>query len=177
MSESIKIIGVSPGTRYIGYAIFYGSELRDWGIKNIEGRWSKEKMAKIMSFISGLIVQHKPYVLAVKALHPSRSSPNLNQLVGKIKEISKRKRLRNHQHTIKEIESFFHPEVRINKRRLAEMVVSSYPILSHELSREKAIRNPYYVRMFEAVAIGAVCVEDKYKRAKTTSHHKNHAKK
>ena len=96
MSKNLKItkiIGISPGTRYVGYAIFYDSELRDWGVKNIEGRWSKEKQKKIMAFISDLIGQHKPNVLVVKALHPSRSSQNLNQLVRKIKEISKRKRL------------------------------------------------------------------------------------
>ena len=95
MSKNLKItkiIGISPGTRYVGFAIFYGSELRDWGIKNIEGRWSKEKQRRIMAFISDLIGQHKPNVLAVKSLHPSRSSPNLNKLVSRIKESSKRKR-------------------------------------------------------------------------------------
>ena len=176
-SKSTKIIGISPGTRYMGYAIFYDSELRDWGIKNIEGRWSKEKQKRIMAFISSLTEQHKPNALAIKKLHPSRSSPNLNRLVTKIKESAERKRLKVYQHTIKEIESFFHPEGRINKKQLSEMVVSSYPILSHELNREKTIRNPYYIRIFEAVALGALCGQDRQKRAKTSSHHKNHAKK
>ena len=176
MLKTIKIIGVSPGTRYVGFAIFYGSELRDWGVKNIEGRWSKEKQKRIMAFISDLIGQHKPYVLAVKAIHPSRSSTNLNQLVRKIKEISKRKRLRVHQYSIKELESFFYPDGRINKRALAEKVTEKYSILSHELKREKTITNPYYIRMFEAVALGSLCLQDN-KRAKTSSHHQNHVKK
>jgi Holliday junction resolvasome RuvABC endonuclease subunit len=175
--KNTKIIGISPGTRYAGFAIFYGSELRDWGVKNIEGRWSKEKQKRIMAFISDLIGQHKPNVLVVKTLHPSRSSLNLNQLVRKIKEISKRKRLRVHQYSIKELESFFHPDGRINKRVLAEKVAEKYSVLSHELKREKTIMNPYYIRMFEAVALGALCMQDKHKRAKTSSHHKNHAKK
>jgi Holliday junction resolvasome RuvABC endonuclease subunit len=174
--KSTKIIGISPGTRYIGYAIFYDSELRDWGVKNIEGRWSKEKQKRIIAFISDLIGQHNPNVLVVKALHPSRSSLNLNQLVLKIKEISKRKRLRFHQYSIKEIESFFYPDGRINKRVLAEKVAEKYSVLSHELKREKTIINPYYIRMFEAVALGSSCLQDN-KRAKISSHHKNHAKK
>ena len=69
----------------MGFAIFYDSELRDWGVKNIEGRWSKEKQKRIMAFISDLIGQHKPNVLVVKALHPSRSSLNLNRLVAENK--------------------------------------------------------------------------------------------
>jgi Holliday junction resolvasome RuvABC endonuclease subunit len=176
-SKNTKIIGISPGTRYIGYAIFYGSELRDWGIKNIEGRWSKEKQKKIMAFISILTEQHKPKALAIKKLHPSRSSPNLNRLVTKIKESAERKRLKVYQHSIKEIESFFHPDGRINKRVLAEKVAEKYSVLSHELRREKTIMNPYYIRMFEAVALGSLYMQDKHRRAKTSSHHKNYAKK
>jgi Holliday junction resolvasome RuvABC endonuclease subunit len=175
-SKNTKIIGISPGTRYIGYAIFYDSELRDWGVKNIEGRWSKEKQKRIMAFISDLIGQHKPNVLSVKALHPSRSSSNLNRLVAKIKESAEIKRLKVYQHSIKEIENFFHPDGRINKRALAEKVTEKYSVLSHELNREKTITNPYYIRMFEAVALGSLCLQDN-KRTKTSSHHKNHVKK
>jgi hypothetical protein len=112
----------------------------------------------------------------VKALHRSRTSPNLNRLVIKIKESAKRKRLKLYQHSIKELESFFYPDARINKRALAEKVAEKYSVLSHELKREKAIINPYYIRMFEAVALGSLCLQDN-KRIKTSSHHKNHAKK
>jgi Holliday junction resolvasome RuvABC endonuclease subunit len=105
MLKTIKIIGISPGTRYVGYAVLYDSELIDWGVKNIEGKWSKEKQKKIMAFISDLIGQHNPDVLSIKTLHPSRSSTNLDQLVQKIKDISNRKRLRIQQYSIKELES------------------------------------------------------------------------
>jgi Holliday junction resolvasome RuvABC endonuclease subunit len=128
MLKTIKIIGVSPGTRYVGFAIFYGSELRDWGVKNIEGRWSKEKQKRIMAFISNLTEQHKTNALAIKKLHVSRTSPNLNRLVARIKESSERKGLKVYQHSIKELESFFYPDGRINKRALAEMVTDKYPI-------------------------------------------------
>jgi len=188
MLKTIKIIGVSPGTRYVGYAIFYGSELRDWGVKNIEGKWSKEKMAKIMAFISDLIGQHSPNVLSVKTLHPSRSSPNLNRLLAKIKESAQRKRVTIRQYSIKELESFFYQNGRINKRVLAEKVAEKYSVLSHELNREKTIRNPYYIRMFEAVALGSLCLyqlsfrrvteeQKDNKRVRTFSHNKNHVKK
>jgi len=186
--KSTKIIGISPGTRYVGFAIFYGSELRDWGVKNIEGRWSKEKQKRIMAFISSLTEQHKPNALAIKKLHPSRSSPNLNRLVARIKESAERKRLKVYQHSIKELESFFYPDGRINKRALAEKVAEKYSVLSHELKREKTIMNPYYIRMFEAVALGSLCLyqlsfrrvtkeQKDNKRVRTSSHHKNHVKK
>jgi len=170
--KSIKTIGINPGTRYIGYAVFYDSELRDWGVKNIDGKLSKAKMAKIIAFMSDLIGQHKPDVLSIKSLHPSRSSLNLDRLVGKIKESAKKKRIKTRQYTIKELETFFYRDGRINKVALAEKVAEKYPVLSHELNREESIRNPYYIRMFEAVALGSLCLsqQDKYPK------HKNHAK-
>jgi len=137
----------------MGIAVFSGTELLDWGVKNIEGRWSKGKMEKAMAVVIGLIGQHEPDVLSIKKLHPSRTSSNLNRLVGRIKELSNRKGLRVCQYSIKELEGFFCPEGGINKRELAEMVASEYPVLSHELKKEKTHRNPYYLRMFEAVAL------------------------
>jgi len=141
----------------MGIAVFSGPELLDWGVKNIEGRWSKDKIAKIVALISDLIEQHKPDVLAIKKLHPSHSSKNLNRLVSRIKGLSRRRKLRVYQYSIKDLEDFYYPEGRINKRKLAEIVASEHPILSHELNREKTNRNPYHIRMFEAVALGSVC--------------------
>jgi Holliday junction resolvasome RuvABC endonuclease subunit len=157
MPKTMKIIGINPGTRYIGFAIFHGSELRDWGVKNIEGRWSKDKLKKAMTIISDMIGQNEPNIISIKQLHPSRSSSSLNQMVSKIKELSKRKRLKVCQYSIDDLKAFFHSE-RINKRQLAEMVTSDYPVLYYEFEKEKAIINPYYVRMFEAVALGSICL-------------------
>jgi hypothetical protein len=157
MHKTIRIIGISPGTRYIGYAVFYGSDLMDWGIKNIEGKWSKKKIGKVMSAISDLTGHYGTNVLAIKELHPSRTSANLDRVVSRIKELSRKKGLRICQYGINELESFFCPGERINRRDLTGMVASRYPILSHELDRERTIINPYYVRMFEAVALGSIC--------------------
>ncbi len=43
------------------------------------------------------------------------------------------------------------------RRELVEKVTEEYPFLSHELSKERANMNPYYIRMFEAVALGSIC--------------------
>lgn len=153
-----KIIGISPETRYMGVALFCGPELIDWRVKNIEGKWSKEKMGKARMILSSFIERHEPNVLAIKKIHPSRTSPNLNRLVNRIKELSRRKGLKVYQYSIKDLEGFFHPGGRINKRELAEIIASKYPILFHELNREKAHRNPYHIRMLEAVALGSICL-------------------
>ena len=155
----LKIVGVNQGTRYLGIAFFQGYELRDWGVKVIEGTWSKENMERAMMIVSSLIEQYQPEALAIKKIYPSRSTPNLKLLVGKIKELAKRKSLRLYQYSIKELESFFSKEERINKKRLAEIITSEYPELLHELEKEKSHKNPYHIRMFEAVALGKICFQ------------------
>lgn len=155
--KPLRIIGINPGTRYIGVAIFQGTELRDWQVKNIAGNWSKEKIKKARMIVSGLIEQYEPDALAIKRFHPSRSSKNLNRLAEKIKGLAKSNGLKVYQYSIKELENFFSSEERINKKELIEIIVSKYPFLSYELEKEKAHKNPYYIRMFEAVALGSIC--------------------
>jgi len=153
----LKIIGINPGSKYLAVAIFQGSNLRYWGIKVLRGKWSKEKMERTKEIISDFIAQYGLNVLAIKKLHPSRSSKNLNRLVTRIKEFSKRKGLRVYEYSVKELEKFFSPEERINKKKMAELVASEYPFLFPMLEKEKRNKNPYAIRMFEAIALGIRC--------------------
>jgi len=153
----LKILAINPGTRYVGTAVFEGPELLDWRVKVIKGKWSKEKSKKLMMVVRSLIEQYEPDVLAIKKLHHCRSSVNLNRSVSRIKQLSKRKGLKLYQYSIKELEAFFFPGKKANKRRLAETLTSKYPVLLHEFNKERNNRNSYHIRMFEAVALGAVC--------------------
>jgi hypothetical protein len=152
----ITIIGINPGTRYLGIAVLKGSELWDWRIKVITGKWSKEKMEKALKIVSYFIDYYDPNVLAIKKLSLCRSSSNLNKLTFRIKDLTERSGLRIYEYSIKDVEAFFSEE-KMNKRKLAEIITSEYPDLFHELNKEKSHKNPYYIRMFEAVALASVC--------------------
>jgi len=156
MYEPIRIMGINPGTRYLGIAIFLGSELREWRIKIFSGKWSKEKMEKIKRIVQGFIEHYEPNILAIKKLHPSRSSKSLKYLVNRIKELSRRKGLKVYQYSIKDIEKFFLPEEKTNKSKMVKVLASEYPDLFHEFKKEKSNKNPYYIRMFESVALASL---------------------
>ncbi|MFH1970880.1 MAG: crossover junction endodeoxyribonuclease RuvC [Patescibacteria group bacterium] len=158
LKKPLTILGINPGTRYLGVAVFQGPDLRDWRIKALQGKFSKEKLDKFLKIIVDLIEQYHADVLAIKKLHPSRSSSNLNSLASKIISLSKRKGLKVYQYSIKDVKNFFSPNDKTNKKKLAESMAMKYPDLLAELNREKTIRNPYYLRMFEAVALGSICL-------------------
>lgn len=157
LKTPLTILAINPGSRYLGIAVFQGPELRDWRVKIIKRKGPKEKMKMIKEIVSSFIELYRPNVLAIKRLHSSRSSQNLKQLAARIREFARRKGLKVYQYSIEDLEVFFSPEVRINKEKLAEIITSKYSVLIHELKKEKDNQNPYYIRMFEAVALGSVC--------------------
>ncbi len=154
------ILAINPGTKYVAIAIFNESELRDWFTKIFKGRWSKAKLKTILTVITDLAARYGANVLAIKRLHPSRSSRNLNSLVSRIKRDMARKGLDVHEYSIKEMERCFSLGGKANKRNMTEHVVMKYPVLFHEFEKEKRHRNPYYARLFEAVALGSACHDE-----------------
>ncbi len=157
-AKPTRILAINPGSKYLGLAVFEGMDLRFWTIKVLKGKWSPEKIKKARAILYDLIDRYGVNTVALKNLHRSRNSRNLNQMVNKIKDLLRRRGLETYQYSIKEIEEHFSSGLRINKRQMAEMVVSVYPFLRSEFERERKSKNPYFIRMFEAIALGVRCL-------------------
>lgn len=152
------VLAINPGTRYTGIAVLKGSDLLDWGVKVANGKWSQRKLEKVKSRVSELIEEYQMDVLAMKKLHPSRTSPFLRELCREIQELAENKHLRVCRYSVQELEDFCAPK-RTTKKALAEAVCFKYPVLSRELRKEEAAVNTYHIRMFEAVALGMTVTE------------------
>lgn len=148
------ILAINPGSRYLGIAVFKGSDLIDWGIKVMEGKWSPEKFAKALRVTSELISDYRPNVIVMKRLHPSRTSIHLNKLCRRFELLAQEQHLKISQYSIEEIKAFHARGRDINKFGLAELVSLKYPVMARIFRRESRSSNPYHVRMFEAVALG-----------------------
>ena len=157
--EPARILAVNPGSRYIGFAAFRGPELLDWGVRVIRAKTPRGKLKAAGAILIEAVERFRPDTLAIKRLHRSRSSCCLNDLTNGIKQFSRRRKLQVRQYSIGQLKNALCPEVKANKRQLAEHVAATYPVLAHDLQKEKNNRNPYYLRMFEAVALGVVCYQ------------------
>lgn len=149
-----RILGINPGTRYLGLAIFDGSNLLDWRIKTFIGKWTRAKAYRILDIVREQIELYDISAIAIKKLHPARTSRNLKLLVSKIKVIAKRKKIKVRQYSINELERFYLEGEKHNKRNLAEKIVAEYPMLVYELNKEKSKKHSYYMRVIEGVALG-----------------------
>lgn len=167
-SNPRSILAVNPGTRYLGLAVFYGNQLKDWRIKILKGRWSRAKQQKALGIIGDFIERYRPDVLAIKRLHPSRTSRGLEAFTLQLRRTCLKKGLTLTQYSIKQLEEYFCRDNQKNKRNLAGAVAANYPELYTEFNSEygemmpdgKKQKNPYHIKMFEAVALGAMCANE-----------------
>jgi len=168
LEKPFRILGLKPSTTCLGFAFFQEADLRDWGVKVVKGKWSKSKKRKLLSLMDEFIQRFEPDFLAVKRLHPSRSSSHLDELVRDIKAFARENKVSVRERSIGELERFFCREEKPNKNALAEQVARSYPVLYREFQKEKSNRHPYHMAAFEAVALGAVCfhLEDRHRRSR-----------
>ena len=156
--KEIRTLAVNPGSRYVGVAVYHGPELIDWGVRSIRETSDEDKMERLKSILVEISETHGINCLVIKSLHPARSSDYLRQLTGSLKEWAKDKHHVIREYTIKEVEAFLLPSGRLNKNLLMEGVAAIHPFLFPELDGERRNRNPYMVRMFEAVALGMRCL-------------------
>lgn len=153
--DSIRIIGINPGTRYLGISILYNSDLRDWRLKVFHGKWSKEKFEKIKRSMGDLLMKYEPDYVALKKLHPSRRSENLKVLVNWIKAQTKRKGIKINEYSIKELERFFIKDKKLNKKNLIDQTLKEYPDLHLEYLKKQ--KSNYTDRIVESVALASRC--------------------
>ena len=153
----LKILAIVPGSRYLGIAIFYGADLRDWRIKDIREKKMASRIKKTQEILSRFISQYHPQILAIKKLNPVRSSANLKNLAKRIIGFARRKKLDVYQCTLDEVKSSLAPGEHINKKCLFKKATSLYPVLSSDFEKEQKNKNAYYLRELEAVTFGSNC--------------------
>lgn len=156
--QPIKILAINPGCRYFAIALFNGPELFDWRTKSLEGDFRAERLPAAVDLIATTIEQIRPSAIAIKTVLSGRSSSNLRTLVARLWMVAGQRHVRTKLYGIRDLESHFEPHARINRERLAELVVAAHPVLTPALDRERRIKNRYHGRLFEAVAAGALCL-------------------
>jgi hypothetical protein len=162
IKKHLRILAINPGCRYLGIAFFIDSDLREWRLKGLDVKGGVKKREKVIQILSDLIRRHRPNVVSIKALHPSRCSLNLRMLVSKVVDFCHQNDLTIFTYSIQDVEAFLLIGKRQNKKELARSLAGQYPELSYELRKESQNRNPYFSRLFEAVALGLVCYRQQY---------------
>ena len=73
----VTVLGISPGTRYVGIAILRNGELYSWKIKSYKGMYDPAKVDRTLSYVEELIIMQVIHSIACKIPHSKRTSPVL----------------------------------------------------------------------------------------------------
>lgn len=159
MSDNLqKIVCINLGTRYVGLAAFQDQNLRDWCVKTFNGKWSKAKEKKILRVLADYLDVFQPDCVVLKEHDPARSSPALNRLAGAMAAFMEEMGVPIRKYSIGALKEMLPGDTRKSRKTLAEAVARRWPAIGRELQKERSNRNPYYQRMFEAVALGSICL-------------------
>ncbi len=152
-----SVIGVSLGTRIAGIAVMKRRELLVYKVKTFKGEWSKKKQNEILKLFDKLYDHYDVKCLAVKIVSPLHSSEHVDELTFCLIARAMDRGLKVIKYPLYEIKK----SLGLNKKQnLGEYIAGKYIELRNEYEQEQNSFNPYYNKMFEAIAIAGI-VESK----------------
>jgi len=156
-TRQVRILAINPGSRYLGIAVFDGSELYDWAVKVVGGEDLAGKKSSVLKLVTEEISRYRVNTLALKQVNPARSSYSLLELVSEVKTLARYQGLALRMFSIEETKRHLLGSGRGSKRLLLGEIAQRHPFLLQDIEREEKNKNPYAIRVFEAVAMGIVC--------------------
>ena len=149
------ILGLSFSTRMTGLAVFTSNSLIDYSLKLHKEIWSPQKREMIITSLGSCVGN---YTITSIAL----SIPDLHQQTRGFRELKEAIECFAESHKIpvtlypaRELYQRFGSPVKRTRNALMKRLVLLFPELSRFYEREQANRNKYYIKLFEAIAVGA----------------------
>jgi hypothetical protein len=152
MNETI--LGISLGSKRSGIAVISYGTLIHWHIHSFFGTWSEKKRDCILDRYESYIKKYQAKRVFIKVPPETHHSPALIDL---LKLLLKRCQYHGCMVAYKtkaDIKADI-PEVE-NAHALMQYVANRFPVLSAELEQELQHRQPYHIKMFEAVLVAHI---------------------
>lgn len=158
------ILGLDPGTRYLGFALLRGAQLLEFGVKEL---WNGERPYDVIGqarrFVLRRIALHAPDVVAIEApyLIPTPRAAVLSTLTQEIHERAKETGARVVELKPEEIRRAITGNPRATKYEVAQRLVATrFPELAALVPKKPKVpalwltsRERYWLHMFDALAI------------------------
>ena len=150
-----NIIGISLGTRLMGLAVVYDGELSDFRVRTFYGAWNTEKQKEMIDTIRQAVSRYGITKIVVKTPKPFHCSQSINDLTSEILQLAEQLKIRIIICTISMLIRHNKDNEISNKQSLIQSIIRKYPLhrrLAELHAKERKNHNPYYVKLFEAIA-------------------------
>ena len=144
-------LGISLGSRFLGLAIMHNQELIDWQVRSFSDAMSEQKIHMICGAILRIVTSYGITLIVLKEPLALDIHDNLLALKRHLLKLLNDRDIPVHCLSLAQIKERLQPGI-TNKQQLATCVTSLYPQLRFIYLKEQQIKNPYYLKIFEAVA-------------------------
>lgn len=149
----VSVLGISPGTRSIGLAVFSDNTLVHWQVKTFQKKWSEQKLKTILLALERITSRYVVSQVICKIIHPSLKGEGLVYTLEAIERFCRERHIDFVPCSLEDLLTVALPSGSVlSKELLADYLSLRYPELTQELSYERVNRHPHYMKMFEAIA-------------------------
>jgi Holliday junction resolvasome RuvABC endonuclease subunit len=172
------ILGLDPGTRYLGFALLRGSELLEYGVRELKnGERPYDVIGQARRIVLRLIALHGPEVVAIEApyLIPTPRAAVLSTLTQEIHQRAKETGATVMELKPEEVRVALTGNPKATKYEVAQRLVATrFPELAALVPRKPKVpalwltsRETYRLHMFDALAL-AVAQSSRLRHQSTT---------
>ena len=170
-NEPLKILALKPGSKYLGVAIFKGTELVHWAIKKLKsaGMSGEEVVVRARNIVKRLIDDYRPGLMAIEmpSLRQSQNSPYLESMVAGIKELGRSKLKKVYTFSALKVRRYICQEEKATRMNVEKTIATRYyPWLYQRYTKDKLKdlkghwwKRKYHSTLFDAVALGLYCYQ------------------
>lgn len=165
------ILGIDPGTRYLGFALIRGKELLEFGVKELRnGERPYDVIGQARRVVLRLIALHAPSVVAIEApyLLPTPRAAVLSTLTQEIHERAKETGAEVIELKPEQVRSVLTGNPKATKYQVAQWLAEHrFPILKALVPQKPKVpalwltsRERYWLHMFDALALAAAATHE-----------------
>jgi Holliday junction resolvasome RuvABC endonuclease subunit len=153
----LRILAIDPGTHELGYALFEGSDLVDYGVKAPPSqRAPRELLTYLDSMLLRFFDERRLDVLVLEQNNFEHLKQNalLVLAVTRMKALAKRHNVTCFEYAPRTVRHMVCANGDATKKELSKIVAARFPELRSYLESNRKWRERYYGNIFDAVACG-----------------------
>jgi hypothetical protein len=148
-------LGLSFSTRMLGLAVIKSNNLIDYCLKLHKEKWSEYKQDLILASLASCIAHYTITDVVLSMPDTHCLTEEFLKLVYAVESFSHEHNIKTVRYQAKEIYRAFGSPVRRTRNALMKRMALFYPELQKYYDKERANKNKYYIKLFEAVAVSA----------------------
>ena len=154
-------LGLDVGARLIGVSVFRGEQLVFYAVKTFRKHGSEESLKNLENIIEGLISEYKIRFIAIeKIVFIQQHRSFVKTVYDRVIDFLKEKNIRFKEYNPKFLRQSICGAEMPTKQNAALILAQNYADLVRYFNVPKLWQKRYYAQLFDAIAVGLVCVRE-----------------